>query len=298
MQSQINPDAPVKEYTGVWIPADVMESEDLSPMEKLLYGEIAGFRECYASNAWLAGRIGRSERTVKRLISHMMELGFVENLGFNGRFRIVRVALPCGKLSTRGDKNDTPAVTKMSPIIIKSNNSNKLLLDKRPVEKSQYGNKNINELFAYWQERVGTTPSSNKANRNACNTLIRQRGVDGAKRVVDLIYKAIVSQDKFAPRVSSFVDLYGAYGKLPKLDTWQLKNSPKMALKRFQTANTANYEPSDAERAETLRKMELTRQKLFGVKSQKVRSLPTKRKDENDQSKTTGSSVVGGVADA
>ena len=35
------------------------------------------------------------------------------------------------------------------------------------------------------------------------------------------------------------------------------------ALKRFQTANTANYEPSDAERAETLKRMAEARKKLF-----------------------------------
>lgn len=268
MQSnkQLNPDEPVKEYTGVWIPAEVMESDKLSPMEKLLYGEIAGFRECYASNAWLAGRIGRSERTVKRLISHLIELGFVQNLGFNGRFRIIAVSLPCGKLSSRGDKNDTSDVTKMSPIIKKYNNDNKLSLDSRPVENSekpQYGNKDVNELFAYWKEHVGIAPSNNPANRRSCSTLIRQRGMDGAKKVVDAVHKSLISQDKFAPRVSSFSDLYGAYGKLPKLDAWIIKNSPKTALKRFQTANTANYEPSDAERAETLKRMQEARKRLF-----------------------------------
>lgn len=266
--TELNPDAPVKEYTGVWIPADVMESEELSPMEKLLYGEIAGFRECYASNAWLAGRIGRSERTVKRLISHMIELGFVVNLGFNGRFRTIKVALPCGKQASRGDKNDTSDVTKMSPIIIKSNISDKSLIEKSPVEKSKktYGNKDINDLFDYWQSRVGIAPSSNKINRNACSTLIRQRGVDGAKKVVDAIHQAMVSQDKYAPRVSSFSDLYGAYGKLSKLDAWIIRNSPKTALKRFQTAQTAvsdkDYEPSDEERAETLKRMKEFRQKM------------------------------------
>lgn len=268
--TELNPDAPVKEYTGVWIPADVMESEELSPMEKLLYGEIAGFRECYASNAWLAGRIGRSERTVKRLISHMIELGFVVNLGFNGRFRTIKVALPCGKLASRGDKNDTSDVTKMSPIIIKSNISDKSLIEKSPVENSSkktYGNKDINDLFDYWKSRVeGIAPSSNKINRNACSTLIRQRGVDGAKKVVDAIHQAMVSQDKYAPRVSSFSDLYGAYGKLSKLDAWIIRNSPKTALKRFQTAQTAvsdkDYEPSDEERAETLKRMKEFRQKM------------------------------------
>ena len=256
--TELNPDAPVKEYTGVWIPADVMESDELSPMEKLLYGEIAGFRECYASNKWLAGRIGRSEATVTRLIQHLIECGYVEKVAFNGRFRTIRVV--------RLRKNAESASAKMTPIIIKSNNSNKLLLDSQPVENSKktYGNKDVNDLFDYWRERVGITPSNNKANRNACSTLIRQRGVDGAKKVVDAIHKALTSQDKYAPRVASFTDLYGAYGKLPKLDAWIIKNSPKTALKRFQTAQTADYEPSDAERAETLKRMAEARKRLFG----------------------------------
>lgn len=256
--TELNPDAPIKEYTGVWIPAEVMESDELSPMEKLLYGEIAGFRECYASNKWLAGRIGRSEATVTRLIQHLIECGYVEKVGFNGRFRTIRVV--------RLRKNAESASAKMSPIIIKNNISNKLLIDSQPVENSKktYGNKDVNDLFDYWKERVGIAPSSNKANRNACSTLIRQRGVDGAKKVVDAVHKALTSQDKYAPRVSSFTDLYGAYGKLPKLDAWIIKNSPKTALKRFQTAQAADYEPSDAERAETLKRMAEARKRLFG----------------------------------
>lgn len=267
MQSQLNPDAPVKEYTGVWIPAEVMESDILSPIEKILYGEIAGFRECYASNAWLAKKIGRTERTVKRIISHLIECGFVENLGFNGRFRTIRVSLP----RSRGDKNDTPAMTKMSPIIKKYNDDIKISSEHHendaPVEKSEYGNREVNELFTYWKEKTGIAPSGNKMNRNACHTLIRQRGVDGAKKVVDAVAHALNSNDRFAPRVSSFAELYGAYGKLSKLDAWIIKNSPKTALKRYQTAQTADsgadYEPTDEERARTLAKMKQAREKLF-----------------------------------
>lgn len=105
MQSQINPDAPIKEYTGVWIPADVMESDQLSPMEKILYGEIAGFRECYASNAWLANRIGRTERSVQMMLAKLIKIGFVEKCGFNGRFRLIRVR---NNFQVRHEKNFTP----------------------------------------------------------------------------------------------------------------------------------------------------------------------------------------------
>lgn len=259
---QINPDAPVKEYTGVWIPADVMESEELSPIEKILYGEIAGFRECYASNAWLANRIGRTERTVKRLIAHLVELGFVEKCGFNGRFRLIRV---CQNYHISRDKNVTPAVTKMSPIIKSIYKS--ISIDKSIEGKpSEYGNKDVNEMMSYWKERTGIEPSNNKSNRNACNTLIKQRGMDGAKKTVDLIAKAMTEQ--FAPKVSSFNELYGAYGKLAKLDAFairlQAKDPSQRILKRFGGNSTNDTTVlSDEERQRTSELMKEARKKLF-----------------------------------
>ena len=267
MQSQINPDAPIKEYTGVWIPADVMECEELSPMEKILYGEIAGFRECYASNAWLANRIGRSERTIKRLISHMIELGFIRNCGFNGRFRLIQV---CQNCHGRRVKNDTPDVSKMTPInksIDKSINIDKSI-DGEP-SKQEYGNKDVNELMRYWQERIGTKPSQTKQNRNACATLIRQKGIEGAKGIVDLIYKALHTTGLYAPSVASFADLYGAYGKLAKLEAFRIrleaKNASQRKISTFYRNSAPTYdEPTDEDRAKTSEEMKKMREKLFG----------------------------------
>ena len=268
MQSQINPDAPVKEYTGVWIPANVMECEQLSPMGKILYGEIAGFRECYASNAWLAKRIGRSERTIKRLISHMIELGFIRNCGFNGRFRLIQV---CQNCHVRRVKNDTPAMSKISPInksIDKSINIDKSI-DGEPSEPKEYGNKDVNELMRYWQERIGSKPSQAKQNRNACATLIRQKGIEGAKGIVDLIYEAMHTTGLYAPSVASFADLFGAYGKLAKLEAFRIrleaKNASQRKISTFYRNSAPTYdEPSDEDRAKTSEEMKKTREKLFG----------------------------------
>ena len=156
-------------------------------------------------------------------------------------------------------------VSKMTPInksIEKSINDNKLS-DGKP---SEYGNKDVNELFKYWKEVVGIEPSNNKANRNACSTLIKQRGIDGAKKVVDLIKKAMPEQ--FAPTVSSFNELYGAYGKLPKLDAFAIrleaKKPSERILKQFGgNSNTPDYVPTDDERKRTLEAMEKARKKLF-----------------------------------
>lgn len=270
MQSQINPDAPVKEYTGVWIPAEVMESEELSPMEKILFGEIAGFRECYASNAWLAKRIGRSERTVKRLISHLIKLGFVRNCGFNGRFRLVQVCQNCHDSRA---KNDTPAVPKIAPItksIEKRINIDKSIDDKSS-ESNEYGNKDVNELMRYWQERIGSKPSQNPANRRACATLIRQKGVSGARDIVDLIHSAQISLEPYAPMVASFAELYGAFGKLSKLEAFKTrldaKNATQRKLSTFYRNSAPVYdEPTDEDRAKTSQAMKEAREKLFGDK--------------------------------
>lgn len=260
----INPDSPVKEYTGVWIPADVMECEKLSSMEKILYGEIAGFRQCYASNAWLASRIGRSERTTIRLITHLIELGFVRRCGFNGRFRLIQV---CQNCHVCHDKNAMSDVSKMTPInksIDKSINNNKL-------DKSEFGDKNVNELMTYWSQKIGIKASQSKPNRNACATLIRQKGIEGAKRIVDLIYEAIHSQGLYAPSISSFADLYGAYGKMAKLEAFAIRLEAKNASERKISALYRNSvpvydEPTDDDRAQTSKAMKVAREKLFGDK--------------------------------
>lgn len=263
-QSKLNPDAPVKEYTGVWIPADVMESEQLSPIEKILYGEIAGFRQCYASNAWLANRIGRSERTVKRLISHLIELGFVQNCGFNGRFRLIQV---CQKCPVWGDKNDTPAVSKMTPInkSIEKRINNKLLKNE-PVEK--YGNQDINHLFEVWEQETGIKPSTNPANRNSCATLLRQKGMEGAEGIIHLIGATMRSGDKYAPSVASFRDLYGQYGKLEKLEAWSRRQNAqkaKLDAKKPKKQDLSKYyeEIPDDERKKVAEGFKRARESLF-----------------------------------
>ena len=82
---KLDPDDPSKEYTGVWIPKDVMECKELCATDKMTYAEIASFTECYASNEWLAERIGRSVSTASKSVNRLIELGFVEPCGFNGR---------------------------------------------------------------------------------------------------------------------------------------------------------------------------------------------------------------------
>ena len=62
-----------------------------------------------------------------------------------------------------------------------------------------------------------------KANRLAAYNLIRKKGFDGAKAVVELVGRSIRSSDKYAPRIASFRDLQGQYEKLSKLEAWEAR---------------------------------------------------------------------------
>lgn len=255
---------PVKEYTGVWIPAEVMECDALEPLDKLVYGEIASFRECYASNAWIGKRIKRSEQTASRCVQKLVKLGFVENCGFNGRFRIVRVV----KYDKAAWSNLTSLPSQICITENKVNISNKLDSGEpqsKAVEKSEYGNHEVNAILELWEHETGLIANVAKANRLAAYNLIRRRGFDGAREVVKLCGRAIKSGDKYAPRVASFRDLQGQYEKLSKLEAWAARQETEEQGVRMSFYCRDEYEPeeiSDEEREKVLAKMREARAEL------------------------------------
>ena len=69
-----------KEGFGLWVPGAVLSRTDLSLEEKCLYGLLEvldGGKGCWASNDWLASRLGVSERAIQRYLSRLEEAGLV-----------------------------------------------------------------------------------------------------------------------------------------------------------------------------------------------------------------------------
>jgi hypothetical protein len=69
-----------KEGFGLWIPGAVLSRLELSLEEKCLYGLLEvldGGKGCWASNDWLASRLGVSERAVQRYLARLEEVGLV-----------------------------------------------------------------------------------------------------------------------------------------------------------------------------------------------------------------------------
>lgn len=64
------------------ITADVRYDERLSANEKLMYGEITALTqstgECWASNAYFGKLYHKDVRTIRRWVSHLSELGYID----------------------------------------------------------------------------------------------------------------------------------------------------------------------------------------------------------------------------
>lgn len=184
---KLDPDDPSKEYTGVWIPKDVMECKELCATDKMTYAEIASFTECYASNEWLAERIGRSVSTASKSVNRLIELGFVEPCGFNGRFRKIRVAngyKPSKKRRGSLVKNGESASQKMAnrDNSIHLMDTNVSIRPKATVENSQpvrsQRSLEIDEAFRIWEEVMGYPLQANKTDRPAVHNMLQRKDMD------------------------------------------------------------------------------------------------------------------------
>lgn len=121
-----------REFKGIFIPAPVWLSAELNIMEKVLYAEIDsldGENGCFASNEYLADFFGISKRAIQSGISHLKELGLIQQESFNGRSRCLRVTnrfmysdmkktspQTRSKLHLRHEENFTSAMKNSSPI--------------------------------------------------------------------------------------------------------------------------------------------------------------------------------------
>lgn len=105
-----------RQFTGVWIPRHIVEDNRLNWTERALYAEISCYDECFASNAFFAKRLDVSEKRISTMLSHLIELGYIIWVSFDGRKRVITSSQTRQKCLGRPDKNEKSDQTKMSSI--------------------------------------------------------------------------------------------------------------------------------------------------------------------------------------
>lgn len=98
-----------RQFTGVFIPAHIWERKDISGDQKLLWAEIQSLSRrkegCTASNEFLAGRMGWTDRTLRNHLKALREFGLIRTTSFDGRHRTIQVVMDDTEFSSLPGNN-------------------------------------------------------------------------------------------------------------------------------------------------------------------------------------------------
>jgi DNA-binding Lrp family transcriptional regulator len=81
-----------KQYTGVWIPKEILNIDAKNGNEKILMAMIFNLSEknpCTASNKYFAERLNLSISQVNRMINNLKQLGYIHKSTFNNKREII-----------------------------------------------------------------------------------------------------------------------------------------------------------------------------------------------------------------
>jgi len=158
------------------MPADVMFDKTISDQSKLVYALIANFCDrygvCTVTNKRLGEPLGKSDRSLSRVISELNEAGYIEvklDILDNSKRTITLTT----KMSTPHDKNDVP------PRQICLHNNNIYNNNKYIVE--------IEEIVKYLNEKTGSSfrPNTDATKKSISGRLNEGFTVEDFKAVID-----------------------------------------------------------------------------------------------------------------
>lgn len=81
---------------GIWLPGEVAFNKELSIIDRFIWWIIFSLdnseTHCYASNEYIANRLGlKSPQTISNSIARLKELGYIKEVSFNGRKRVIKI---------------------------------------------------------------------------------------------------------------------------------------------------------------------------------------------------------------
>lgn len=86
-----------RQVKGIWIPIEIWKDPNLSWNEKILFLEIDSFtttdKDCFISNEYISELLGVGETTANKILSSLINKGYVIKTRFDGRRRYVKSAL-------------------------------------------------------------------------------------------------------------------------------------------------------------------------------------------------------------
>jgi hypothetical protein len=206
---------------GAWIPPEIMIDNRLSPVDKLLYAEIAcfGSEGCYKKSEVLMERLGIKTYVFRKSCEKLEGFGYIKQCKQNNGRVMRKTTLGFAKSKNCTEpkcNNCTMPKCKNCTVKNTDKNTDKSLISKdiKGAEAPEiFGNIDINDLYDKWEEIVGFRVQSKQSlNRQAANTLIKRHTKE---KVIGVMYAVRASLgEKYAPKISNFMDLRDRWNDL------------------------------------------------------------------------------------
>jgi hypothetical protein len=184
------------EFKGVWIPAAIWLNKDLSLQEKMLLVKIDSFKECFASNQYLADFMCLSVPRVKSILGNLRKLEFITSHEERKGNLTIKRTLYVDPIKFHGIariENDTKVV--LDPIrgrIESDTHSNTVSnKDKKEIKTCQpmANRDDVKDIFNHWKKTMLKSGATKLDSKRA--GAIKTRLSDGY--TVDQIKSAIIN---------------------------------------------------------------------------------------------------------
>ena len=183
----------------------------------MLYGlvEVLSYEKgfCYASNKYLAEQLGIKENSLPVILSSIKKKGWIQTkFDEKGRRQAI---IPNLVIEDEGLIHIKQILKKDNIVDNSFNNKDKSLLLKgespksEVVEKSSYGNEQINEAFKLWEEMTGLEQKNSQRNRRSAYNLVRSKGLEWIENSLKILLVAKSSSfvRKEVSGIANFNDL-------------------------------------------------------------------------------------------
>ena len=238
-------DANKRKFTGIWIPAEIWQDEELPATAKMLYAEIASFgdRGCWKKSEELMRPLGVKSASFQQLCRLLNERGYItEKRAFGRVIRTTTLGFcssaqnihQCKKQADdqaewqADEHRKKQAVHKeYSKNIVKIKGAEAPADEEKKAEEqpTTYGRDDINEIVDLWEQETGTSIKGDKNERRQVYNLIRKHGAERTKALVRAVGDIRRNGDRFAPQIATPRELTGKYSKLGRLEMWMERKS-------------------------------------------------------------------------
>lgn len=234
-------DADKREFSGIWIPAEIWLDEELNSYERLLYAEIASFgrKGCWKRSEELMKLLGAGRDTFQKTCRNLRERGYICEKRMFGRIVRTSTLTFCSTAENAHQRENQAVQQPVSPADEQPENQavqkeytkeytivkgDETVADAgQEKEKETFGREDINELVELWQAETGIDIKGQQNQRRQLYNLLRKYGHEATKTLIRRVGTAARSGDQFAPRIATPSDLTGKYSKLAKLDMWETR---------------------------------------------------------------------------